>query len=112
LKYAYLDEKNIYPIIISANLLDEEDNKLLNVLKTHRAAIGYSLKDLKGISLDSVVDHQHHINPKMKELVRSEVIKLTEQLLFILLLIVNGYHIFIVFLRREVWLLLLTLIMN
>jgi hypothetical protein len=25
LKYAYLDEKNIYPIIISANLLAEEE---------------------------------------------------------------------------------------
>jgi hypothetical protein len=27
MKYEYLDEKKIYPIIISANLLDEEENK-------------------------------------------------------------------------------------
>jgi hypothetical protein len=47
MKYEYLDEKKIYPIIISANLLDEEENKWLNVLRAHRAAIWYSLDDLK-----------------------------------------------------------------
>jgi hypothetical protein len=51
LKYAYMDEKNIYPVIISANLLAEEEEKLLEVLKAHRVATGYSLDDLKGISL-------------------------------------------------------------
>ena len=40
--YAYLDEKKIYPIIISANLSEHEENKLLKTLKKHRAAIGYS----------------------------------------------------------------------
>ena len=50
LKYAYLDEKKIYPIIISANLSEQEEEKLLETLKKHRAAIGYTLDDLKGIS--------------------------------------------------------------
>ena len=50
LKYAYLDEKEIYPIIISANLSEHEEKKLLKTLKKHRAAIGYILDDLKGIS--------------------------------------------------------------
>jgi hypothetical protein len=50
LKYAYLDEKKIYPVIISANLLEHEEKKLLKTLKKHRAAIGYTLDDLKGIS--------------------------------------------------------------
>jgi hypothetical protein len=45
-----LDEKNIYPISISANLSAEEEEKLLEVLKAHRSAIRYSLDDLKGIS--------------------------------------------------------------
>jgi hypothetical protein len=76
LKYAYLDEKNIYPIIISANLLAEEEVRLLDVLKAHRLAIGYSLDDLKGISpalcmhninleedAKHVVDYQHSLNP-------------------------------------------------
>ena len=30
LKYAYLDENKIYPIIISANLLEKEEERLLN----------------------------------------------------------------------------------
>ena len=50
LKYAYLDEKKIYPVIISANLSEHEEERLLEVLRNHRAAIGYTLDDLKGIS--------------------------------------------------------------
>ena len=50
LKYAYLDEKEIYPIIISASLSEHEEKKLLKTLRKHRAAIGYTLDDLKGIS--------------------------------------------------------------
>ena len=50
LKYAYLDEKKIYPVIISANLSEQEEERLLRTLKRHRAAIGYSLDDLKGVS--------------------------------------------------------------
>ena len=34
LKYAYLDEKKIYPVIISANLSEKEEEKLLKTLKT------------------------------------------------------------------------------
>ena len=82
LKYAYLDEKKIYPVIINANLLEQEEKKLLKTLKKHRAAIGCTLDDLKGISptlcqhkinlepdAKPVVDHQRRLNPKMKEVV-------------------------------------------
>ena len=37
LKYAYLDEKKIYPLIISANLSEHEEERLLKTLKKHRA---------------------------------------------------------------------------
>ena len=50
LKYDYLDEKKIYPVVISANLSEKEEEKLLKTLKKHRVAIGYTLDDLKGIS--------------------------------------------------------------
>jgi hypothetical protein len=50
LKYAYLDEKNIYLVIISANLSAEEEMRLLDLLRARRPAIGYSLDYLKGIS--------------------------------------------------------------
>ena len=91
LKYAYLDDKKIYPIIISANLSAEEEIKLLDVHKAHREAMGYSLDDLKGISpalcmhkinleedAKPVVDNQRCLHLKMKEVVRKEVIKLIE----------------------------------
>ena len=91
LEYAYLDEKKIYPVIICANLLEHEEERLLKTLKKHRAAIGYILDDLKGISptlcqhkinleedAKLVRDHQRQLNPKMKEVVRTEIIKLLE----------------------------------
>ena len=59
LKYAYLDEKKIYPVITSANLSEHEEERLLKTLKKHRAAIGYTLDDLKGISPTLC---QHKIN--------------------------------------------------
>ena len=53
--------------------------------------MGYTLDDLKGISpavcqhiinlepdAKPVVDHQRRLNPKMKEVVRNEVLKLLE----------------------------------
>ena len=91
LKYGYLDENKIYPVIISANLSEKEEEKLLKTLKKHRAAIGYTLDDLKGISptlcqhkiklekdAKPVVDHQRWLNPKMKEMVGNEILKLLE----------------------------------
>ena len=63
----------------------------MKVLKKHRAAIGYTLDDLKGISptlyqhkinmepdAKPIVDHQRRLNPKMKEVVRMEILKLLE----------------------------------
>jgi hypothetical protein len=91
LKYAYLDEKKIYPVIISANLSEPEEKRLLKTLRKHRAAIGYTLDDLKGISptlcqhkinmepdAKPVVDHQRRLNPKMKDMVRTKILKLLE----------------------------------
>ena len=49
LKYVYLDEKKIYLVIISANLSEHEEERLLEVLRKHRATIGYTLDDLKAL---------------------------------------------------------------
>ena len=59
LKYAYLDEKKIYHVIIRANLSEHEEERLLKILKKHRATIWYTLDDLKGISPTLC---QHKIN--------------------------------------------------
>ena len=65
--------------------------RLLKTLRKHHAAIGYTLDDLKGtsptlcqhkINLEKdakpVIDHQLWLNPKMKEVVRKEILKLLE----------------------------------
>src|SRR3954463_1858477 len=49
LKYAYLEEKKVYPVIINSNLSWYEEERLLETLRRHRGAIGYTLDDLKGI---------------------------------------------------------------
>ena len=91
LKYAYLDEKKICPVIVNANLSEHEEERLLEIIRKHYKAIGYTLDDLKGISpvlcqhainlepdAKPVVDHQRRLNPKMKEVVRSEILNLLE----------------------------------
>ncbi|KAK1686409.1 hypothetical protein QYE76_047257 [Lolium multiflorum] len=60
LKYAYIDDKKTYPVIISAKLSDFEEKRLLEILKKHRGAIGYTLDDLKGIS-PSICQHAINI---------------------------------------------------
>ena len=83
--------KRRYAIIISANLSEQEEERLLKTQKKHCAAIGYTLDDLKGISptlcqhkinlekdAKPVIDHQRQLNPKMKEVVRKETVKLLE----------------------------------
>ncbi|KAK1693740.1 hypothetical protein QYE76_010437 [Lolium multiflorum] len=91
LKYAHIDDKKVYPVIISSKLSEIEEERLLEILKKHRGAIGYTLDDLKKISpsicqhainmeddAKPVVEHQRRLIPKMKEVVRNEVLKLLE----------------------------------
>jgi hypothetical protein len=50
LKYAYLGEKDTLPVIISANLSSKEEGELVEVLKEHKGAIGWTIADIKGLS--------------------------------------------------------------
>jgi hypothetical protein len=91
LKYAYIDYKKIYPIIISSKLSGKEEERLLEILRKHQGAMGYTLDDLKGISpticqhainmeedAKPVVEHQCRLISKMKEVLRNEVLKLLD----------------------------------
>ena len=62
LKYAYLVEKKIYPVTISANLSEHEEKILLKTLRKHHAAIGYTLDDLMGIS-PTLCQHKINMEP-------------------------------------------------
>jgi hypothetical protein len=91
LKYAYIDDKKIYPVIISSRLLGKEEERLLEIMRKHRGAMGYTLDDLKGIcptlcqhainmekDAKPVVEHQRRLIPKMRDVVRNEVLKLLD----------------------------------
>ncbi|RVW75781.1 Retrovirus-related Pol polyprotein from transposon 412 [Vitis vinifera] len=91
LKYAYLEENEKCPVVISSTLtIDQEDN-LLGVLRKCKKAIGWQISDLKGISPLVCTHHiymeddakpvrqpQRRLNPHMQEVVRGEVLKLLQ----------------------------------
>ena len=91
LRYEFLGSNSTYPVIVDASLSDEETAKLLNELKLHSKAIGYTIDDLKGINPSLCmhrilleddhkpsIEHQRRLNPNMKEVVRKEVLKLLD----------------------------------
>ncbi|XP_057755771.1 uncharacterized protein LOC130974952 [Arachis stenosperma] len=89
LKYAYLGKNGSYPVIISSSLNQDQEDELLQVLRRHKDAIGWTLADLKGISsaicmhkilleedAKPSIQSQRRLNPIMKEVVQKEVMKL------------------------------------
>jgi len=91
LKYKFLGPAETLPVIIASDLHVAQEEKLLDVLREHKEAIGWTIEDIKGIS-PSVVMHKIHleedtkpsrepqrrINPTMQEVVKGEVIKLLD----------------------------------
>jgi Reverse transcriptase (RNA-dependent DNA polymerase). len=91
LKYSFLGENETHPVIISSELSDKNEEKLLKVLLQHKGALGWTIADLKGISpkfcthkiyleegAKPTRDVQRRLNPNMKEVVMKEVIKLLD----------------------------------
>jgi hypothetical protein len=91
LKYKFLGPAEFLPVIIASNLKDTQEDKLLEVLREHKEAIGWTIEDIKGIS-PSLVMHKIHLeenskpsrepqrrlNLAMQEVVKAEVIKLLD----------------------------------
>ena len=65
LRYAFLSPNSTYPIIVNAELNDEQVDKLLRRVRTHRKIIGYTIDDLKGIS-PSICIHRIHMEEGFK----------------------------------------------
>ena len=91
LKYAYLEDHEQCPVVISGLLSTAKENSLLQVLKQNKKALGWRVSDLKGISPtvfthhiyleekeNSVRQQQRRIIPHMQEVVRAEVLKLLQ----------------------------------
>ncbi|XP_057740088.1 uncharacterized protein LOC130957234 [Arachis stenosperma] len=49
LKYAFLEDNQKFLVIIASELSSEEEEKLLDVLRKYKKAIGWSLADIEGI---------------------------------------------------------------
>ncbi|XP_004295618.1 PREDICTED: uncharacterized protein LOC101300039 [Fragaria vesca subsp. vesca] len=91
LKFAFLGPFESLLVIIASDLSSTQEEKLLQILREHKEAIGWSIADIKGIS-PSVVMHKIHLednaktsreaqrrlNPAMKEVVRAEMLKLLD----------------------------------
>jgi hypothetical protein len=91
LKYKFLGPAKSLPVIIASDLVDAQEEKLLDVLREHKEAIGWTIEDIKGISPSGVMhkihleenakpsrEPQRRLNPAMQEVVRAEVIKLLD----------------------------------
>ncbi|GKB20288.1 reverse transcriptase domain-containing protein [Tanacetum coccineum] len=89
LKYAFLEGTNKLPVIITKNLKDKENERLIKVLKSHKQAIAWKLSNIKGIDpqfcthkilmeddFKPTVQHQRRVNPKIHEVIKKEVVKL------------------------------------
>ena len=51
LKYVFLEANDAKPVVISNDLSSTKEARLVELLKKYKAAIGWHIFDLKGISL-------------------------------------------------------------
>ncbi|GJV48505.1 reverse transcriptase domain-containing protein [Tanacetum coccineum] len=95
LEYAFLEENNKLPVIISKDLSQDEKTSLINVLKNRKQAIAWKLSDIRGIDpefcshkilleddYEPSVQHQRWeikgVNPKIHDVIKKEVEKLLD----------------------------------
>ena len=88
LKYAFIGAERAQPVIIAADLIEEKEQKLLQILIKYKESIAWLVEYLKGITpsicmhkifleenAKTSIEHQRRLNPVMKEVVRNEVLK-------------------------------------
>ena len=91
LKYAYLGPGETFPVVISSALNEEQEGKLLNVLRDHKSALGWTIANIKGISpliythkiyleddCKTSREPQRWLNTTMIDVVKNKVIKLLD----------------------------------
>ena len=87
----FLGDGRTLPIIIPNELSASQEEKLMQVLKEHKMAIGWTIADIKGISPSTCMHHilleegakpsrqpQRRLNPPMMDVVKKEILKLLE----------------------------------
>nr|GEX66146.1 reverse transcriptase domain-containing protein [Tanacetum cinerariifolium] len=91
LEYAFLEEIDKLPVIITKDLKDVEKEALIKVLKSHKRAITWKISDIKGIDprffthkilmeedYKPAVQSQRRVNPKIHDVIKKEVIKIRD----------------------------------
>ncbi|GKC89169.1 hypothetical protein Tco_1149818 [Tanacetum coccineum] len=91
LEYAFLNNNQEFPVIISSLLNPQEKESLLKVLTQHKAALAWKIADIKGISpsfcthkilvednFKPVVQPQRRLNPKVQDVVKADIVKLLD----------------------------------
>ncbi|KAK4590100.1 hypothetical protein RGQ29_020598 [Quercus rubra] len=91
LKYVFLRDEGMLPMIISSKLSAPQEEKLVQVLKEHKTAIGWTIVDIKGISPSTCMHRilleeearpshqpQRRLNSPMMDVVKKEILKLLE----------------------------------
>ncbi|XP_019183957.1 PREDICTED: uncharacterized protein LOC109178861 [Ipomoea nil] len=89
--YVFLGVNDTYPMIVYADLLPAEVEKLMRILRQFKIALGWSIADVKGINPSICmhrilmeenhtprVESQRRLNPSMTEVVRAEIHKLLD----------------------------------
>nr|GFB24155.1 DNA-directed DNA polymerase [Tanacetum cinerariifolium] len=64
LEYVFLEDSNKLPVIIAKNLKVDEREALINVLKSHKWAIGRKISDIEGIHPSPWVSPIHYVPKK------------------------------------------------
>ena len=90
-KYAYLEDDQKLPVIISTSLDAVQEGRLLHVLRKHKKAIGWTLADIPGISPSTCMHRilledgakpvrqpQRRLNPVILDVVKKEVTMLLQ----------------------------------
>ena len=76
MKYVFLEKEKPKPMIIETNLTTKKEEKVKDIMRTHKEAITWLVEDLKGISLSicmhkilmdenarTSIEHQRILNP-------------------------------------------------
>ena len=84
LKYTFLGAEKAQPVIITADLTVEKEQKLIGILRKYKEAIAW-LEELKGISpsifmhkilleenAKTSIEHQRRLNPVTKDVVKKK----------------------------------------
>ncbi|GKD42743.1 hypothetical protein Tco_1267388 [Tanacetum coccineum] len=91
LEYAYLDNNESRPVIISSQLFVLKKKSLLQVLEKRKGAIAWKMFDIKGLShsfcthkiliednFKPTIQPQRQLNPRVQDVVKDEIVKLLD----------------------------------